>query len=214
MISTAVDTLAHVPAARVTDAIATDLAAQQSTLKALHIDRAYLGSKLAQQRAEDMTIFCKAWPVRQRPYLSKSALLDWERHVLQCSGGERMPFAPGKVGKFPTATCARCALRERYTTSPSGHRVPMHPDAALLQELRERQQTPQRRAQLRAWGGGTCPGARWALTRPPRLLPGGASMCLINGAMRSCRIYMCRCTYHRQQSRRHEYSTNVLGLLR
>jgi hypothetical protein len=143
-------TPANVPEASVTDAIETDLAAQQSTLKELHIDRAYLASKLVQQRADDLTIFCKAWPVRQGPYFSKSAFhLDWERHVLQCPGGETMPFAPGEVVKFPAATCARCTLRERCTTSASGRSVTIHPDEALLQELRERQQTPQGRAKLR-----------------------------------------------------------------
>ena len=73
-------TTANVREASVTDAIETDLAAQQSTLKELHIDRAYLASKLVQQRADDLTIFCKAWPVRQGPDFSKSAFhLDWER---------------------------------------------------------------------------------------------------------------------------------------
>jgi transposase len=143
-------TPANVPEASVIDAIETDLAAQQSTLQALHIDRAYLASKLVQQRAADLTIFCKAWPVRQGPYFAKSAFhLDWERHELQCPGGEIMPFVPGEVVKFPTATCARCALRERCTTSASGRRVTIHPDEALLQELRERQQTPQGHAKLR-----------------------------------------------------------------
>ena len=60
-----------------------------------------------------------------------------------------MPFAPGGVVQFPAATCARCALRERCTTSASGRSVSIHPDEALLQELRERQQTPQGRAKLR-----------------------------------------------------------------
>jgi transposase len=143
-------TPANVPEASVTDAIETDLAAQQSTLQELHIDRAYLASKLVQQRAADLTIFCKAWPVRQGPYFSKRAFhLDWERHTLQCPGGQCMPFVPGAVVKFPAATCARCALRERCTTSASGRSVTIHPDEALLQELRERQQTPQGRAKLR-----------------------------------------------------------------
>jgi Transposase DDE domain len=83
-------------------------------------------------------------------YFSKSAFhLDWERHELPCPGGELMPFVPGEVVNFPAATCARCALRERCTTSASGRSVTIHPDEALLQELRERQQTPQGRAKLR-----------------------------------------------------------------
>ena len=86
-------TPANVPEASVTDAIATDLAAQKSTLRELHIDRAYLASTLVQQRTADLAIFCKAWPVRPGPYFPKSALhLDWERHELRCPGGETMPF--------------------------------------------------------------------------------------------------------------------------
>src|SRR5215471_877368 len=143
-------TPANVPEASVTDAIATDLAAQQSTLKALHIDRAYLASPLVQQRPAELAIFCKAWPVRQGPYFPKSAFhLDWERHELRCPGGETMPLEPGGVVNFPAATCTHCALRSRCTTSTSGRSIRIHPDEALLQELRDRQQTPQGRAKLR-----------------------------------------------------------------
>ena len=143
-------TPANAPEATVTDAIATDLAAQQSTLQELHIDRAYLASKLVQQRGEELAIFCKAWPVHPGPHFPKSAFhLDWERHLLRCPGGECMPFEPGGVVQFPAAICAGCALRERCTTSPAGRSVRIHPDEALLQELRERQQTAQGRAKLR-----------------------------------------------------------------
>jgi hypothetical protein len=143
-------TPANVPEASVTDAIATDLAAQKSTLRELHIDRAYLASTLVQQRPTDLAIFCKAWPVRQGPYFSKSAFhLDWERYELRCPGGETMPFALGGVVKFPAATCAHCALRSRCTTRTAGRSISIHPDEVLLQELRDRQQTPQGRAKLR-----------------------------------------------------------------
>jgi transposase len=143
-------TPANAPEASVTDTIETDVAAQQCTLRELHIDRAYLASKLVQQRSETVAIFCKAWPVRQEPYFPKSAFhLDWERSELRCPGGETMPFVPGEVVKFPAVTCAGCTLRERCTASASGRSVSIHPDEALLQELRERQQTPQGRAKLR-----------------------------------------------------------------
>jgi hypothetical protein len=143
-------TPANAPEASVTDAIETDVAAQQCTLRELHIDRAYLASQLVQQRTEQLAIFCKAWPVRQGPYFPKSVFqLDWAQHTLRCPGGETMPFEPGGVVKFPAAICAGCALRERCTASASGRSVSIHPDEALLQELRERQQTPQGRAQLR-----------------------------------------------------------------
>lgn len=143
-------TPANAPEASVTDAIATDLAAQKCTLRALHIDRAYLASTLVQRRPDALAIFCKAWPVRSGRYFPKTAFqLDWERHELCCPGGEIMPFEPGGVVQFPAATCAQCPLRSRCTTSASGRSVSIHPDEALLQELRERQQTPQGRAKLR-----------------------------------------------------------------
>ena len=143
-------TPANVPEASVTEAIETDLAAQQRTLTELHIDRAYLASTLVQQRSETLAIFCKAWPVHQGPYFPKSAFhLDWERRELQCPGGVVMPFEPGGTVKFPASTCAGCALRERCTTSPAGRSVSSHPDEALLAELRERQRTPHGRAKLR-----------------------------------------------------------------
>jgi transposase len=143
-------TPANVPEASVTEAIETDLAAQQCTLRELHIDRAYLASTLVQQRPETLAIFCKAWPVQQGPYFPKAAFaLDWHQHVLQCPGGVTMPFEPGGMVKFPAATCAQCALRPRCTTSASGRSVSIHPDEVLLQELRERQQTPQGRTKLR-----------------------------------------------------------------
>jgi Transposase DDE domain/Transposase domain (DUF772) len=143
-------TPANGPEARVTDAIATDLAAQQCTLRALHIDRADLASPLVQPRHADLAIFCKAWPVRAGRYFPTSAFQrDGARHERHCPGGETMPFAPGGVVKCPAATCAHCPLRSRCTTSASGRSVSIHPDEALWQEWRERQQTPQGRAKWR-----------------------------------------------------------------
>jgi hypothetical protein len=143
-------TPANAPAASVTDASAADMAVQQCMLRELHIDRAYLARKWVQQRPDTLAIFCKAWPVHQGPYFPKTAFaLDWHQHVLQCPGGVTMPCEPGGIVQFPAATCARCALRPRCTTSASGRSVSMHPDEALLQALRERQQTPQGRAPLR-----------------------------------------------------------------
>jgi transposase len=143
-------TPANAPEASGTDALEEDLAAQHPTLKALHIDRAYLASTLVQQRAEDLAIFCKAWPVRRGAYFPQSAFaLDWQRKELRGPGGETMPFEPGGVGKLPAATGMRCGWRERCTKSASGRRVSMHPDDAWWQERRERQQTPEGRAKLR-----------------------------------------------------------------
>ena len=60
-----------------------------------------------------------------------------------------MLFEPGRTVRFPRDTCAACPLRARCTTSSYGRSVSIHPDEALLAELRHRQQTPQGRAELR-----------------------------------------------------------------
>ena len=143
-------TLANAPEATVTAAIAADVAAQGVTLVELHIDRAYLGSALVRDRAPDLTIYCKAWPVRSGDHFAKTAFhLDWDRGVLTCPQGEAMPFVPGGIVHFPTATCQTCPLHDQCTASPRGRSVSIHRDEQLLEELRARQQTATGRAALR-----------------------------------------------------------------
>jgi transposase len=60
-----------------------------------------------------------------------------------------MPFHPGTAVQFTKDTCAACPLRQRCTSSSSGRSVAIHPDEALLAELRQRQQTSAGRANLR-----------------------------------------------------------------
>jgi len=63
----------NAPEDSVTDAKETDLAAQKSMLKELHIDRVSLASPLVQRYAKDVATFCKAWPVRPVPHFPTSA---------------------------------------------------------------------------------------------------------------------------------------------
>jgi hypothetical protein len=143
-------TAANLPEAEVTDAIAADLAAQQVTLAEVHIDRAYLSSRLVRERPAELAVYCKAWPVRSGPTFSKRAFcLDWHQGTIRCPGGVVIPFTPGSTVSFPRATCATCPLRPRCTTSTMGRTVTIHPDERLLEELRVRQQTPAGRAKLR-----------------------------------------------------------------
>ncbi len=143
-------TPANAPEASVTEAISADLDRQQIALKELHIDRAYLSSHLVRERSDDLQVYCKAWPVRQGPHFHKQAFaLDWQRQLIRCPAEQEMPFVPGGVVHFPQETCAQCPLQAQCTTSSRGRSVSIHPDEALLMELRQRQQTPQGRAQLR-----------------------------------------------------------------
>ena len=75
--------------------------------------------------------------------------LDFAAGQLTCPAGVIMPFEPGRTVRFPKDTCAACPLRARCTTSSHGRSVAIHPDEALLAELRRRQHTPDGRAKLR-----------------------------------------------------------------
>jgi transposase len=144
-------TPANAPQASVTGDIAADLEAAGFTLSELHIDRAYLSSALVRDRGPDLAIFCKARRVRNTGgrFAKDQFTLDFDTGQLTCPAGVTMPFEPGKTVRFPEGTCAACPLRARCTASRRGRSVSIHPDEALLAELRERQHTPQGRAELR-----------------------------------------------------------------
>jgi Transposase DDE domain/Transposase domain (DUF772) len=144
-------TPANAPEASVTDAIAADLDAAGRHLSELHIDRAYLSSALVRDRGPDLVIFCKAWRVRNTGgrFAKDQFTLDFAAGQLTCPAGVSMPFEPGTTVRFPAVTCAACPLRTRCTASSHGRSVSIHPDEALLAELRQRQHTPEGRVKLR-----------------------------------------------------------------
>jgi hypothetical protein len=144
-------TPANAPEAAVAGAIAADLDAAGWHLAELHIDRAYLSSALVRDRGPDLAVYCKAWRVRNigGRYAKDQFTLDFAAGRLTCPAGVRMPFQAGQTVHFPKGACAACPLRARCTTSSNGRSVAIHPDEALLQELRQRQATPDGRARLR-----------------------------------------------------------------
>jgi IS5 family transposase len=143
-------TPANVPEASVTDSIVADLEAQRLTVSEWHIDRGYLASRVVKERSAEVAIYCKAWPVRSGPHFAKTAFhLDWERQEIRCPNNVTLPFEEGGLVQFPAASCRVCPLRERCTRSAQGRSVSIHPDEKLMEELRERQLTPQGRAKLR-----------------------------------------------------------------
>ena len=144
-------TAANAPEASVTGAITADLDAAGRTLSELHIDRAYLSSALVRDRGPGLAVYCKAWRVRNAGgrFTKNQFTLDFAAGQLTCPAGVTMAFQPGKTVRFAKDTCAACPLRARCTTSSHGRSVAIHPDEALLAELRERQQTPEGRAKLR-----------------------------------------------------------------
>jgi Transposase DDE domain/Transposase domain (DUF772) len=102
------------------------------------------------ERTIEVASQSKAWPVRESKRFSKQAFsLDWERQTIRCPAKQEMSFVPGGVVHFPKEMCAECPLKAQCTSSSKGRSVSIHPDEALLIELRERQQTAQGRAKLR-----------------------------------------------------------------
>jgi hypothetical protein len=144
-------TPANAPEASVAGDVVADLEAAGWHLSELPIDRAYLSSALVRDRGPDLAIFCKAWRVRNASgrFAKDQFTLDFAAGQLTCPAGVSMPFEPGRTVRFPAGTCAACPLQARCTASSNGRSVSIHPDEALLAELRRRQQTPDGRAKLR-----------------------------------------------------------------
>jgi DDE family transposase len=143
-------TPANAPEASITDAIVADLQSHGAQLLELHIDRGYLSSRLVQARLPELAVYCQAWPVRNGGRFPKTAFaLDWAAGTIRCPNEVTIPFKVGSGVHFPAVICATCPFQARCTTRAQGRSVSIHPDEQLLQELRERQQSPEGRAQLR-----------------------------------------------------------------
>jgi transposase len=143
-------TQANVPEASVTEAISSDLESQKVKLVELHIDRAYLSSSLVKERGDELTIYCKAWAVRNGKKFTKTAfILDWEQGTIRCPNQVTLPFTVGGKVQFPASVCAICRQQERCTSSKKGRSISIHPDEKFFWELRDRQLTPLGRAKLR-----------------------------------------------------------------
>jgi hypothetical protein len=144
-------TAANAPEASVTNDIQADLTAAGRHLTELHIDRAYLPSRMVRERGQDLAIFCKAWRVRNTTgrYTKTEFTIDFDTGQLTCPNQVSIGFTPGKSVHFPKEVCAACPLQARCTTSPTGRSVSIHPDEELLAELREYQTSPAGRARLR-----------------------------------------------------------------
>lgn len=109
-----------------------------------------ISSSLVREREASLVIYCKAWPVRNRTGFAKTSFtLDWEQQTICCPNQQELPFEPGATVHFPAELCAACPWRDRCTSSPHGRSVSIHPDEALLGELRQRQLTPAGRTKLR-----------------------------------------------------------------
>lgn len=126
--------------------------AAHGPLRELLIDRGYLASPVVPAlAAAGVTIRAKAWTSANRGRHPKQAFqIDVAHAHVTCPAGQRVPIPVGASAvHFPAATCQACAQRARCTTARGGRSVTLHPQEALLQDLRAAQQRPDGRAILR-----------------------------------------------------------------
>jgi hypothetical protein len=130
-----------------------DQAEKYGPIEEMLIDRGYLGSpRVAELRARGTTVRCKPWRSHNGGRFSKEQFdiqLDNQRVV--CPAGKSAKITSSHVARFADQTCAACSLRNSCTSAKHrGRTVAIHPEEALLIDLRSDLKTPTGRAALRA----------------------------------------------------------------
>ena len=121
-------------------------------VQSLSIDRAYLSSPLiGSLKAQGLEILAKPWPLHNGGRFSKEQFqLHLTQQEVTCPAGVTVRLTgAGRRVHFPVETCERCALRADCTTSARGRTLSIHPQEALLIELREARRTAEGRRGLR-----------------------------------------------------------------
>ena len=126
--------------------------APHGPLAELLIDRGYLGSPgIGDLHARGVAIRAKAWTSTNRGRFPKHAFaIELAEARVRCPAHQTAPIVPGATTvHFAAAVCHPCPLRAGCTTASGGRSIAIHPQEALLQSLRERQQQPEGRTHLR-----------------------------------------------------------------
>ena len=130
----------------------TDEAERHGLLEEVLLDRGYLGSpRIAELRARGVTIRCKPWRSNNGGRFTKEQfdIRLTEKEVV-CPAGVSARVADSLLARFPSATCKPCQLRSQCTTARrNGRTVAIHPEEALLIQLRRDLKTTDGRAALR-----------------------------------------------------------------
>lgn len=118
----------------------------------LHVDRGYLASEWTKALHDTgKRILSKPWVPRNGERFTKTDFrIDLAAQNVRCPAGTDAPIRGGKA-EFSAARCAVCHLRERCTNAKPGRgrSIAIHPQEALLINLRELKATSAGRAELR-----------------------------------------------------------------
>jgi hypothetical protein len=126
--------------------------ARHGLLTDLWMDRGYLASpEIPLLHARGVTLHAKPWTARNGERFPKHAFaIRLADGLVECPAHQTAPIVSGRATvQFPADTCGACPLRNACTTAADGRSISLHPQEALLQELRATMRTPAGRADLR-----------------------------------------------------------------
>jgi hypothetical protein len=118
----------------------------------LHVDRGYLASEWTKDLHDiGKRILSKPWASRNGERFAKTEFrIDLKAQTVRCPTGAEASIRCGKA-EFSAACCDACFQRERCTSARQGRgrSIAIHPQEALLINLRELKATTAGRAELR-----------------------------------------------------------------
>jgi hypothetical protein len=126
--------------------------ARHGSLTDLWMDRGYLASpEIPTLHARGVALHAKPWTVRNGERFPKHAfMIRLTDGIVECPAHQTAPIVPSRsTVQFAAATCRACPLRDACTTAADGRSISLHPQEALLQQLRATTRTPEGRAVLR-----------------------------------------------------------------
>ncbi|HEY3450264.1 MAG TPA: transposase [Myxococcales bacterium] len=122
------------------------------SIEEFHIDRGYLASGLTRDLHDNgKRILSKPWVPRNGERFSKAKFaIDLERQIVRCPQEVTVSIRAG-TAEFPPERCDACKVRSQCTRARLGHgrTVAIHPQEALLIELKGLKATKEGRAALR-----------------------------------------------------------------
>jgi len=127
-----------------------DEARAHGEVTALDIDRGYLASpRIAELHEHGVVIRSRPWVVANDGLYTKEAFrIDLRRRLITCPAGATARIVPNGKTSFSEHDCSACDLRPSCTTSRR-RSLSVHPNEALLIQLRRSKHTHAGRADLR-----------------------------------------------------------------
>src|SRR5262245_50694124 len=124
---------------------------QHGPLTDVWMDRGYLASEETPAlHARGVALHAKPWTVRNGERFPKHAfVIRLAEGMVECPAHQTAPIRPGRsTVQFAADTCRPCPRRETCTTAADGRSISLHPQEALLQQLRATTQTREGRARI------------------------------------------------------------------